>query len=84
MIVQTNLWSGSGQTNLWSGSGQTNLWSGSGQTNLWSGSGQKETSVQEAGTACDNAAETPVSALNRDGYEMQLVFMEKLVKEVEA
>ncbi len=53
------------------------------QTNLWSRYGQDElrAAIKEAERACDNVAATPVSAVNRDGYEMHMVFMEKMVKE---
>lgn len=53
------------------------------QTNLWSCYGQDKlrAAVKEAERACDNVAATPVSAVNRDGYEMQMIFMEKMVNE---
>lgn len=51
-------------------------------TNLWSRYGQEKlkAAIQEAERACEDAA-TPVSAVYRDGYEMQFTFMRKLVQE---
>ncbi|KAL1254330.1 hypothetical protein QQF64_016559 [Cirrhinus molitorella] len=43
-------------------------------SNLWSryGKDEMETAIQEAERACERAAEIPVIAVNRDGYEFQL------------
>lgn len=53
------------------------------QTNLWSryGEGLIETAIQEAEKVCEDVAAIPVTGVNRDGYEMQLTFMKKLVQE---
>lgn len=53
------------------------------QTNLWSRYGENliKTGIQEAGNVCEDVAAIPVSGVNRDGYEMQLTFMKKLIQE---
>lgn len=53
------------------------------QTNLWSRYGENlmKTAIQEAEKVCEDVAAIPVSAVNRDGYEMQLTFMKKLAQE---
>lgn len=58
------------------------------QFDLWSTYGEVElteveltAAIPEAERACDNAAAISVSAVNRDGYELRLTLVEKLVKE---
>lgn len=44
------------------------------QSNLWQRYGVDEvtSAIQEAGIACDRANAFPITAINRDGYELQL------------
>lgn len=51
------------------------------RTNLWSRYGEEElvTAIKNAEVACVTADNTSVSALTRDGYEMQLMFAEKVI-----
>lgn len=51
------------------------------QFNLWSRYGKEEVdfAIQEAEKACDRAREIPVTAINRDGYELQLERARKLI-----
>ncbi len=53
------------------------------QTNLSSRYGENlmKTAIQEAEKVCEDVAAIPVSVVNRDGYEMQLTFMKKLIQE---
>jgi len=53
-------------------------------SNLWSRYGKDEmgTAIQEAETACDRAAATPVVAVNRDGFEFQLDGAKRMIQGV--
>lgn len=52
------------------------------RTNLWSRYGEEElvTAIKDAEMACVTADKTSVSALTRHGYEMQLMFAEKMIE----
>ncbi len=51
------------------------------QSNLWRRYGEDEvtSAIQEAGIACDRAHACPITAINRDGYELQLEGVRRLV-----
>lgn len=51
------------------------------QSNLWSRYGKEEVdfAIQEAGKACDRAQASPITAINRDGYELQLERVRRLI-----
>ncbi len=51
------------------------------QFNLWQRYGQEEltVAVQEAEKACDHSASIPVAGVNCEGYEVQLIRLERLV-----
>lgn len=53
------------------------------QSKLWSCYGQDEleTAIREAEKACDDAAAIAITAVNQDGYEVQMTFMRQLVQE---
>ena len=53
------------------------------QSNLWPRYGKEEvhSAIEEAEKACDRAQASPIAAINRDGYEMQLRGAERLIHE---
>lgn len=56
------------------------------QSNLWRRYGENEviSAIQEAGKACERANECPITAVNRDGYELQLEGVRKLIHDATA
>lgn len=56
------------------------------QSNLWSRYGKEEVdfAIQEAGKACDRAQASPITAINRDGYELQLERVRRLIHDATA
>lgn len=51
------------------------------QSNLWPRYGKEEvnSAIQEAENACDRAHASPITAINRDGFELQLERAKKLI-----
>ena len=56
------------------------------QSNLWQRYGDEEVSsaIQEAGVACERTHACPITAINRDGYELQLEGVRRLIHKASA